>query len=401
VTPEKILAETDRCVKCGYCLPHCPTYTLSSDEGESPRGRIALIQALAEGVLSGSHPQEHLNHCLVCRACEPACPSGVRYSHLIAAARELGHQSRPVAASTTGKLALTLLSSLPYHSWFQRALRLYDKTGLRRLARRCLGQRFRNHDNLLPETPASSRWRSNYSPEGNRLACVILFTGCVGRITNQPTLLATIKLLNRLGVEVLIPPKQRCCGAMHFYEGDKEKAQRLAEANQRAFSGIEADAIITTASGCGAHLAEYGNHGNMLPMPVLDISSYLLQLPQLNQLRLRPLKQRVAVHTPCSLKNVLKGGDAPFRLLEMIPQLELFPLPDNGLCCGGAGLQLLSQPETAAELRVDKLQAVRDCRPDILVTSNTGCSLHLGAGVHKEELSVEVLHPVELLARQI
>ncbi len=397
MTPKKIIAETDRCVKCGYCIPHCPTYALSGDEAESPRGRIALIQALAEGRLEGTLLQDHLDHCLACRACESACPSGVRYSRLIAAARELGHQTRPSKARS---LLLTLLSDLPYRSWPTRTLRLYRQIGPQQILRTLGGLRFRRLDDLLPETAPATNWQSSYVPDGETVTRVALFTGCVGRITDQPALLAAIKLLNHLGVEVLVPSEQRCCGAMHHYEGETAKARKLAAINQQAFAGIKADAVITVASGCGAHLAEYGQLGKALSVPVQDISSYLLQLPQLDALQPRPLKKRVAIHTPCSLKNI-GGGEAPFQLLDKIPQLELLPLPENGLCCGGAGLQLISQPQTASDLREDKLQALKACKANILVTSNTGCALHLGAGVREQGLAVEILHPVELLARQL
>jgi glycolate oxidase iron-sulfur subunit len=183
--------------------------------------------------------------------------------------------------------------------------------------------------------------------------------------------------------------------------GETHEAERLAEINRRAFAQAGVEAVVTVASGCGSHLAEYGERGPRMPCEVQDVSTYLAGLPQLSRLRLRPLNKRVAVHTPCSLKNILGAADGPLQLLRHIPGIDLFPLPENGLCCGAAGRYLLSQPEIADALREDKLAALEKSRPEILVTSNTGCALHLAAGIREAGLQIEVRHPVELLARQL
>jgi glycolate oxidase iron-sulfur subunit len=401
VHPEQILAEADRCVKCGYCLPHCPTYARFRDEGESPRGRIALIQGAVEGVVAGGRLHVHLDRCLACRACEPACPSGVRYGQLIAAARALLREEEPTARKLTSRLELSLLSRLPYLRITGHLTHLYERSGLRRLIRNIGGSGLKRRHDLLPLPERPARWREHYPPPGEPLGRVGLFTGCVSRLADQRALLATVELLNRLGVEVVVPKTQACCGAMALDAGETHEAERLAEINRRAFAQAGVEAVVTVASGCGSHLAEYGERGPRMPCEVQDVSTYLAGLPQLSRLRLRPLNKRVAVHTPCSLKNILGAADGPLQLLRHIPGIDLFPLPENGLCCGAAGRYLLSQPEIADALREDKLAALEKSRPEILVTSNTGCALHLAAGIREAGLQIEVRHPVELLARQL
>ncbi len=399
--PEEILAEADRCVKCGYCLPHCPTYARSREEGESPRGRIALIQGAVEGVVAGERLLAHLEHCLVCRACEPACPSGVHYGKLIAASRSLLRDQVPATKKLASRLELSLLSRLPYLHVVGRGAYLYQRSGLRRLMRGLGGSKFRRRDDLLPALDEPEQWRECYPPKGEPLGRVGLFTGCVSRLADQSALRAAVKVLNRIGIEVVVPKTQACCGAMALDGGEPEEAERLAEINRQAFAAAGLDDLVTIASGCGSHLAEYGQRGPAMPCRVWDISAYLRQLPQRHQLQLRPLNIRVAIHTPCTLKNVLGQGDAPLELLQAIPKIDLFPLPENGLCCGAAGRHLLTQPEVAEDLRKDKLAALEKYRPQILVTSNTGCALHLAAGIRDMGLRMDIMHPVELLAEQL
>ncbi len=391
--PREILAEADRCVKCGYCLPHCPTYMQFLHEGESPRGRIALIQAAVEGALTGDRLQAYLDHCLLCRACETACPSGVHYGELITSARALQQES-PLRRQIS-RLQLALLSRMPYLHPANWLTYLLQKSGLLYIFTRLGGSRVRHGAALLPPLQPPTLWLQSYPPEGVSHGRVGLFTGCVSRITEQPTLQAAITILNRLGIEVVVPADQGCCGAMHQSTGDEAAASSMAQLNQRLFTDSGVDTVVTVASGCGAQLTEAWED-----LAVVDISSYLLGLPGINSIDLQPLERRVALHTPCSLKNVMHAASGPLQLLQYIPDIELFPLPDNGLCCGGAGRYLLTQPDIADELRQDKIDALRNSRAEILLTSNSGCALHLAAGIREAKLKIEVLHPVELLARQ-
>jgi len=392
------LQEADRCVKCGLCLPHCPTYWLLADEGDSPRGRIALMQGWLGGSLADTpRLRAHLDRCLVCRACETACPSGVRYGALIAAAR--GEQRRRKGAwrRWADGLLPGLIARLPYGPWPVRLAALYRGLGLQVLVRRFGPPSLRRLDGLLPARLDAPSLRGFYPAQGKPRRRVALFTGCVGRLADRGALEAAVRLLPRLGVEVVIPPEQACCGALHHHAGDAITAERLAERNRRVFSALEAEALVGVASGCVAHLRAHAR----LPLHSEEIGRLLTDLEWPQGLRPRPLRQRVAVHLPCTQIHSLRDADSTLRLLGRIPEIDLITLPENGRCCGGAGAYLLRQPRIAEALRAHKIELLRESGATLLVTTNTGCALHLAAGIQQAGLGVELLHPLELLARQL
>ncbi len=398
MTPEQLSKEADRCVKCGLCLPHCPTYRLTRDEGDSPRGRIALIQALIGHSLDSPRLTRHLERCLGCRRCEAVCPSGVHYGEIIDGVRTLER----LQGGPGRRLLLDLLSRLPYWRGSLPGLRLYQQSGVRRLIRHLAG--LRRLDDMLPALapgalPALAGGEGP-EPAGESGRRVALFTGCVGRISDQAAIRATLRVLHRLGVSVTVPPDQGCCGAMHRHNGHPARAQALARANSEVFDRIEAEAILFLASGCGAQLADYGQTGTPLAVPPMEICHYLVSSGLAASLQLASSDRKVLVHTPCSLRYPLGGGDWVFRLLGQIPGIDLQPLQDTG-CCGAAGTYLLTQPEMADALREPTLAAADDARPQILVTSNSGCALHLRAGLKQRGAAVEVLHPIELIERQM
>lgn len=409
-----ILRDADRCVKCGLCAPHCPTYGKTQDENDSPRGRVALMQGLASGQL----PPEgklimHLDRCLACRACEHVCPSGVAYGRLLDETRALLAERRPPPRRV--RLALDgLVTQRKRLRAVGTLLRIYQRSGLQRLARasrllRVLG--LETAEAQLPRLPPSTRWQPYYAPAGATRGRVALFLGCVAELADSPTLLAAIRVLNRLGYGVLVPAAQGCCGALHQHSGAAAQARALAAANVRAFADLDVNAIVYTASGCGAQLAEYAQlawedpalaeQARRLGQSVMDISQFLAQIDWPDDLDIAPLAAQVAVHDPCSLTHVLRQPHAPYQLLRRIPGLRVAALPDNARCCGAAGSYMLTQPEMAAALRADKLAALDTLRPDYLATSNLGCALHLAAGLRAAGSPVEVVHPVVLLDRQM
>lgn len=414
----KIKRGADRCVMCGLCLPHCPTYLKTRDEGESPRGRIALMHALVSGKLElSARLEEHLDHCLVCRACEAVCPSGVPYGDLIDAVRAEIEQrrQRPWPQRLARSAALDgLIARKPMLRAAGGLLRAYQRAGVRRLARRSGLLRWlgvEHMDALLPALPPRPHWRDYHPPHGKLRGRVALFTGCIAELLDVPTLQAAINVLNRLGMGVHVPRGQVCCGALHLHNGAPDRACRLAAQNLAAFGSLDVDAVISVASGCGAQLREYDrlacecapvpNGAERFARSVQDVSQFLAGVEWPTDIVFTPLPARIAVHDPCSLTHVLHRPRDPYAVLGRIPGIELLPLPDNARCCGAAGSYVLTQTEMAQALLADKLSHLQALAPDILVTSNIGCALHLTAGIREAGLNIEVLHPVVLLKRQL
>ncbi|MCC6208013.1 MAG: (Fe-S)-binding protein [Gammaproteobacteria bacterium] len=410
----RIKREADQCVKCGLCLPHCPTYAKTLDEGDSPRGRIALIQALVEERLPASDRLAyHLDRCLACRACERACPSGVHYGPLIDSARALLEQKRPSRRAGSwlhaGLLAWTTGGPGRLRAAI-RLLRLYRASGLRRVIRGSgLFPRLARMETLFPDPPSAPAGRNEYHPPvGEARGQVALFTGCVTDLADPAVLDASIRLLRLAGYGVHLPPGQGCCGALHLHAGDLDRAQTLARRNLSAFNALTVDAVLYTASGCGATLREYAagpgrdkSAPGPFSAPVMDVTQFLAAIEWPAHLAPAPLEQRAAIQDPCLQRNVLRDTTPPYRLLARIPALETVALPGNERCCGAAGAYMLEQPEMADALRADKLEALRECGAELLVTSNIGCAIHLAAGLRAAGSAVEVVHPVVLLERQI
>lgn len=401
-------AGAGRCVACGLCLPHCPTYRKTKFEAESPRGRIALILALDKGTLEPTPQFEsHLSQCLLCRACESVCPAAVPFGDVMDAARAQLLTARPV--SMMGKIglhAVVLLTRNPWAASVAWILWCYQKSGLQSLLRKAgilrhLGLAEMDAEFSSPITP--TRFASHYPAQGVRRGTVALFTGCVARLTDAPTLLASIRLLTRLGYDVRVPPQQTCCGALHRHAGDTRTADKLRHRNREAFDRDDIEAIITAASGCAATLMEYRGDGpaSRIAAKITDISEFLEKIEWPRGISLRPLPKRIAVHDPCTLRNVMHATTAPYSLLRRIPQTEVVALPDNAFCCGAAGAYHLEHKTMARSLRHDKLDSLHRVTPDVLATSNPGCAMFLQAGLRQAGLTIEIVHPVTLLDRQL
>jgi glycolate oxidase iron-sulfur subunit len=381
----------ERCVKCGLCLPHCPTYGLAGVEGESPRGRIALMQGLAAGRLEAEPALvRHLESCLGCRACEPVCPAEVPYGELIDAGRAL-LRARGVQPSLAARLPGMVLQR-PH--LLRAALRLARLPGVAALARGLGGLPARAVD-LLPAGARPPRRAAAPPRDDAGRGEVFLFKGCAGAAMDGRSLDDTRLALEAAGWRVRAPARQGCCGAIDLHAGRPEDARRLAARNLATFPGDIP--VVACASGCAATLLEYarlaGDPGARFARRIRDPAELLADAP----LALGPGRYpSVVLHLPCTQRNVTRTAAATRRLLGRIPGLVVRELPAG--CCGAAGENFLSQPATADALLAPLLRSLVDHPPDALVTSNIGCAIHFAAGLRRAGVPVPVLHPASVVA---
>jgi glycolate oxidase iron-sulfur subunit len=364
---DPLVALADRCVQCGLCLPACPTYDQARLEAESPRGRIALVRAWALGTIEPTPTGEtHLDQCLGCGSCEAVCPAGVQYGELLVAARTVQRSRRPAGwrirwiefwAAHPRLLALALHLYGGLFRWLPRSWR------------------------PLPRPPARG---ARDLPRADATRGVAVFVGCVAE-TYETSLRAALEQCCRaLGIEVVAPPAQTCCGSLHAHSGNRARAEELAARNRSAFSGAET--VLTLATGC--HEAVAGAVGRTVAVDAID---FLAQ--RIESLRFRPCDERIALHVPCTQRNVVRSSPALRRLLARVPGLSVVELDAGHGCCGAAGMQMLEAPDRAAQFREPLLDQLHRSQATRLLSSNIGCRLHLAAGT-----GIRVQHPVEFLA---
>jgi glycolate oxidase iron-sulfur subunit len=409
----------NQCVHCGLCLAYCPTFSELGTEMDSPRGRIFLIKALAEGRIGLSESTaRHLSLCLDCRACETVCPAGVPYGRLIEAAKaEIEHRRPGGAARRLFRwVNLGLLLRRPALLRLAAAgLRLYQASGLQALARRSglvrlLPGTLPAFEALAPVMPSAAERAplAALTPaEGPRRARVALLTGCVQSVVFGAHNRATARVLARNGVEVVAPAGQGCCGALNAHGGDHAGALELARQTVDTFERERVDAVIVNTSGCGAHLKAYGTllendpayaeRARRFAATVQDVSEFLAREPLRGPLS--PVALTVAYHDPCHVVHGQKIRQQPRALLAQVPGLRVVPLAESDWCCGSAGIYNLTEPEMAERLLRRKVDHVLASGAEALVTANPGCILQIEKGLRERGARVPVLHIVELLDR--
>lgn len=408
-----------RCVHCGLCANHCPTYRLWHLEADSPRGRIRQMIHVEQGEspLNGTFV-EHIDRCLDCRACETACPSGVEYGKLVeyARARIAQEYPRPFLSRVARRFAYERLLPHPVRiALAARLLRFYQSSGLQRLARgsgllKSLG--LAERERLLPPIDTEfffDRIGRTFPSQDERRARVAFFAGCVANVTFTSLNDATIRVLTANGCEVVVPHGQLCCGALASHAGFREAARATARQNLKAFLKEEFDAIVTNAAGCGSTLKEYSHlfapgepeYQDALAFEsrVQDVTQFLAQLGLSAELRLLPI--RVTYQDSCHLLHGQKVREAPRKLLRAIPGLEFVELPYSDICCGSAGVYNITQTRASLDLLADKMSCAKSTGAQMIVTANPGCLLQLRAGAELHRTGQQVLHVVELLERAL
>ncbi len=400
-----LAATTDVCVKCGMCLPHCPTYLKTSDENESPRGRLSLIQGWAQGALELTPKlTDHIDHCLLCRSCEAVCPANVPYGRIIDDFRAHIHETHAETSGEGSRINAMVVRFLKAEQ------PRFIQSGMSRLARSSAGQSIARQLGLgalaggLPDIPSGLRTikPGRYAETSeNAQGEAQLFLGCTGTLLDAETLDSAVGLLNALGISIDIPENQGCCGALDLHAGGKHDAMEQMQRNGQAFQGPATTAVISCASGCGAMLKDYTEDEGSIGARHADISSYLDRLQWPESMTVAPLEATAIIQSPCSLRNVLKTQDAPLKLLTKIPGLKVAPLPNSIRCCGAAGSFMLNHPDEAQAYRQDILDRILADKPRFLLSSNPGCAAHLRSGLRELGLEVEVVHPVTLLWRQV
>ena len=373
------------------------------------------MQGLASQQLTDSpRLRDHLDRCLDCRNCERVCPAGVEYETLLDSTRRWLHQ-QPVSPSATQRIVHKtnrLLGQPQRLRQLNNLLWLYQISGLQWLLRTTGILHVLRLDylaSLLPRLRPAARF-----PAANKVSQprgrVALFTGCLGSTLEQTTIKASLRVLQQLELAVELFPTQTCCGALAWHEGEAEQAMQYAWQNLQAFDPQQVDAILYTASGCGAHLVKYAAlpwgtaseraQAQAFTAKLQEISVYLATLEWPEQLQFRSGQQRIAVHEPCSQRNGLRQANVAQSLLSRIPGIELETLPGNERCCGAAGSYMLKQPEMARKLRAEKLDHISQRDPDMVVSTNPGCSLFLNAGLGRGAAH-EVVHPVVVMADRL
>jgi glycolate oxidase iron-sulfur subunit len=362
---DPLVALADRCVQCGLCLPACPTYRLDRLEPESPRGRIALVRGWELDIVTPDPAGEtHLDQCLGCRSCEAICPAGVEYGALLVAARARQRKRR---APGLRQRVLEALAARPRR--MAAALAVY------RALHPALPARWRP----LPRPPAASSARL---PGAGKVA---LFRGCVAGPYEARLRGATARLCAATGLVLAEPAGQGCCGALHAHAGDVATADRLAARNREAFAG--ARQVLTLASGCHEAVAGAMPAGTVAQDAIAFLATRADRLP------LRECRERVALHLPCTQRNVARTADATRALLARVAGLEVIELDAGFGCCGAAGTQMATDPTRATRFREPLLQQVAASGATRLLSANIGCRLHFANAA-----PVPVQHPLEFLA---
>jgi glycolate oxidase iron-sulfur subunit len=400
------------CVRCARCLPVCPTYRETLNEIQSPRGRLGLIRAVEDGRLEMSATvEEHLYHCLDCRACNTVCPAGIPIGETIVSARSAIAQKRPRPALPLGILNFFFSDQRRLEFVFF-CLRIYQMLRLQAIARRLpLSPSLKAMASMLPQLGKPLRQRLP-SPvrrgvEGE-VKRVGFFINCVMNVAFAETSAASLRLLRQMGCEVVIPTNIGCCGSPQEDQGARETMRAFAKRLITEFERCgELDVIVTDSAGCGSMMKEYGHllqddkawgeRAKTFSAKVRDVNEFMVEWVEANP-PTHPIKQRVTYHDPCHLLNTQKVKQQPREILRAIPGIEFVELPEANWCCGSAGVYNITHPAMANKVLQHKLDAIASTQANILVTANPGCLMQIQMGIRQRGLPIQVMHIADMLS---
>ena len=391
------------CVHCGLCLSSCPTYLETGNENDSPRGRIYLIKNVLEnGIKASRKTIEHIDNCLGCLACETTCPSGVDYSRLLEEARP--RLDKLVKRPFADRLLRAMLTRiLPYPGRFRFALKM---SGLGRVFSWLMPKNMRPLLDMAPKRlPRSAEVAKAgvVSAVGEKRMRVALLTGCAQQVLGPQINDATVRLLTRLGAEVVMPKDAGCCGALTFHMGERKRSRKLMQRNIEVWHNEVAenglDAIVLNTSGCGTAIREYDyifRHDPKLAVKAKTVTALVRDVAEVvAELGLgeasKASKLKVAYHDACSLQHGVQVKTQPRQLLKDAG-FDVVEVPEAHICCGSAGTYNMLQPELASQLQARKAEHIESVAPQIVAAGNIGCMEQIAGGV-----KVPVVHTVELL----
>lgn len=414
------------CMRCGFCLPSCPTYVESGfKESHSPRGRIALMKGVVDGLIEPDEDVERtLDLCLGCRACEPVCPSGVKYGHLLEEARDIINQhkkhSLPVRV-----LRKTVFNGLFPHQNRMRMmtgmLGIYQRSGVQKVVQKSgmmklFPESMATMERVLPRVPSMKKMknRPSFLPSiVEKRKKVAFFSGCLMDTMFLDTNNATMKLLQHAGCDIVIPGNQACCGALHGHSGEKGGAKELAKRNITAFEDLGVDYIITNAGGCGAFLVDYDHllkdEEEWYPRAVAfkekikDMSAILVELEFHKKMELQVHPQKVTYQDSCHLRNVQGTFLQPRMLLQAVAGATFIEMKDADRCCGSAGIYNIVESEMSMQILDHKMEKVAESQATTIVTANPGCLLQMKLGIEREGFSgvMRAVHIADFLLEAV
>jgi glycolate oxidase iron-sulfur subunit len=414
------------CMRCGFCLPSCPTYVESGfKESHSPRGRIALMKGVVDGLIEPDEDVERtLDLCLGCRACEPVCPSGVKYGHLLEEARDIINQHKKHSLPVR-MLRNTVFNGLfPYQNRMRMMtgmLGLYQRSGVQKVVQKSgmmklFPESMATMERVIPQVPSMKRMkdRPSFLPSiVEKRKKVAFFSGCLMDTMFLDTNNATMKLLQHAGCEIVIPKSQACCGALHGHSGEKNGAKELAKRNIASFEDLGVDYIITNAGGCGAFLVDYDHllkddaewyhRAVAFKEKVKDMSAILVELGFHKKIDLQVHSQKVTYQDSCHLRNVQGTFLQPRMLLQAVDGATFIEMKDSDRCCGSAGIYNILESEMSMQILDHKMEKVAESKAATIVTANPGCLLQMKLGIEREGLSgvMRAVHIADFLLEAV